>query len=92
VSDQSEVLQDLFVLDLEVDGSVVHVDVYGGPENACGSVHFSFENETERDRHVRTLRQWAETQVSVTLVVCGSRLALVNDRSLLSQFLRPAPS
>jgi hypothetical protein len=79
VQDAPEVLQDLLIFDVWGDNAVVHVDIYGGFDNVCGSIHFRFENRRERSRHLATLRVWEERGIPLTLVVRGSRVALVND-------------
>src|SRR4051794_38671299 len=53
-----EILQDVRVFSVSVDGEHVQVDLYGGTEDACGSVRFTFTDAAERTRHVALLRSW----------------------------------
>src|SRR3712207_3826136 len=85
--DEIELLQDLTILRVEeLDGQLV-VDVYGGVDDACGSVRYSYEDPKKLARHARTLNRWRESNTLVTYVRRGDSVALVDDRALLQDAL-----
>lgn len=79
-----EMLQDVCVFDVVVDGSEVHVDLYGSKSNVCGSVRFTFDDARERASQVRLLRRWLRDQTPLTFVSHDSTVALTNDAALLA--------
>ena len=79
-----EVLQDVGVLDVRVDGADVCVDLYGSRSNICGSVRFTFEDPLERAVQVRLLRRWEREQTALTFVSHDTTVALTNDAALLA--------
>ena len=79
-----ELLQDVCVLDVVVDGPEVSVDLYGSLSNVCGSVRFTFDDPRERSAQVRLLRRWQRDQTPLTFVSHDSTVALTNDAALLA--------
>ena len=79
-----EVLQDVVVFDVVVDGVEVCVDLYGSRSNVCGSVRFTFDDPSERASQVRLLRRWQRDQTPLTFVSHESTVALTNDAALLA--------
>ncbi len=67
------------MFDVVVDGADVHVDVYGGPRNVCGSIRFRFPNRDDRRRKVEALRRWQQQSTPLTFVSNGSTITLQND-------------
>ena len=80
-----EVLQDVLVLDVAVEGAEVNVDIYGSQSNVCGSIRFTFAARPERVAQVRLLRRWQRGQTPLTFVSHGSTVALTNDAALLAR-------
>jgi len=79
-----EVLQDVLVLDVTVEGADVIVDIYGSQANVCGSIRFTFAERLERLHQVKLLRRWQRDQIPLTFVSHGSTVALTNDAALLA--------
>lgn len=84
-----ELIQDVAILSVDVAGDVVLVDVYGGADNLCASVRYSFEDAGVRDRNVVRLRRWAAADDELSLLIDGSTVTFVNERSLLQRALEP---
>ncbi len=80
-----EMLQDVLVFDVVVEGADVSVDIYGSRSNVCGSIRFTFEGRAERAAQVRLLRGWQRAQTPLTFVAHGSTVALTNDAALVSR-------
>lgn len=80
-----EVLQDVLVLDIVVEGADVTVDIYGSHSNVCGSIRFTFLVRAERVGQVRLLRRWERDQTPLTFVSHGSTVALTNDAALVER-------
>ena len=45
-------------MDVAIQGDDIHVSIYGGPRNVCGSVRFNFPDPTTREHQAQLLRQW----------------------------------
>ncbi len=80
-----ELLQDVLVFDVVVEGTEVSVDIYGSRSNVCGSVRFTFANRGERADQVRLLRRWQHDATPLTFVSHGSTVALTNDAALMAR-------
>jgi hypothetical protein len=78
VEDELELIQDVRVLDVIVDGTDVLVDIYGGPDNACGSIRFTFPDENDRHRQEALLRWWQRQGTLLAFMVEGSSVTLTN--------------
>jgi hypothetical protein len=88
--DEGDLLQDLGVLAATEDGESVHVSIYGGRDNACGSVRFSFPDPLVRARHLGVLRRWAREGTAVALLARGDTMTLFSEAALLSRAIEPA--
>ena len=86
----SEVLQDLLILSVTRQGSDLHVDLYGGPENVCAAVPFTFDSPGACDEHFATLVEWEQAGTPVTFVRHGSHITLVNDQIVLDRLAADA--
>lgn len=85
---KAEILMGVLVLGAEsADGDVL-VDVYGSPNNVCGSIRFTSAGEAEM---LTRLRAWAEAQTPLTYVRHGSTVTLQDDASLYGGHLEPTP-
>ena len=88
--EERDLLQDLLVLAAtEVDEDVV-VSVYGGRDNVCGTVRFTFGDRSQRSRSLRLLRHWAEQDVAVALLSHGDELSLFSEPALFARALGDA--
>jgi hypothetical protein len=85
--DERDLVQDLSIFDVHVDGDDVHVDVYGGRKPVCGSVRFTFPDDAERTRHVTRLQQWRDKGMQVALWSAGSTLRLFREEALIRRAL-----
>ncbi len=80
-----DMLQDVLVFDVVVDGADVSVDIYGSRSNVCGSIRFTFVDRAERAEQVRLLRRWQRDETPLTFVSRGSTVALTNDAALVAR-------
>ncbi len=80
-----EILQDVLVLDVVVEGVDVNVDIYGSRSNVCGSIRFTFSERAQRTAQVRLLRRWERDHTPLTFVSHGSTVALTNDAALVAR-------
>lgn len=85
MADDIEVLRDVRVLDVTLDGADIHVDVYGGRTTVCGAIHFTFTDETRRRAAVELIRRWQDDEVPLTFVATGDAISLQNDLALLGR-------
>ena len=82
-----QLVQDVAVLGVELDGDEVLVDVYGGPEHVCASVAFTFDDATERAANVARLRRWEQAGTALALVAAGTEVRLLSERALFDAAL-----
>lgn len=66
----------MLVLDASEVGQDVTVSVYGGEENACGTVQFTFPDAEERRQVLATLLGWAASNEPVVLADRGDLVSL----------------
>lgn len=85
VPDETVVLQDVAVCGVELDGQDVVLGIYGGRENACASVRFTFPEVTERVTRAAQLRSWEREGTVLTVLAYGDTVSLVADRDLLER-------
>jgi hypothetical protein len=88
--EESDLLQDLLIFDVQADGCDVHVDLYGGRENVCGSVRFTFPDAAERRSNITQLKEWHRGEVPVALLAYGETITLLSERALLDRCLQQA--
>lgn len=88
--EESDLLQDLGVFSVAEDGTHVHVSIYGGRDNACGSVKFTFSDPDARARNVAVLRRWAKDGTAVSLLSRGETMTLFSEAALLARAVEPA--
>lgn len=87
---ENDLLQDLLIFEVRRDGPDVHVDLYGGRDNVCGSVRFTFSNDADRRHNLEQLREWMRSRTPVTLLTRGDTLTLLSERALLERCLTPS--
>lgn len=85
-----EILQDLLIFRVTREGCDLHVDLYGGSENVCAAVPFTFDTQEACDEHLATLLDWERAETAVTFVRHGSHITLVNDQVVLDQLAADA--
>ena len=66
----------MHVLTASEAGDGVAVSLYGGEENACGTVRFTVEDAKERRQMLATLLTWAADAEAVELVELGEMIKL----------------
>ncbi|HEX2848990.1 MAG TPA: hypothetical protein VHN98_00485 [Acidimicrobiales bacterium] len=81
--EEIEVAHDVRVFEVAVDGNEVRVDIYGGDDNVCGSVRFTFENASVRRRQVEQLEAWKRRETALTFVADGPTVSLADLGALL---------
>jgi hypothetical protein len=84
---ERDLLQDLMILDVAVRDDDIHVSIYGGPRNVCGSVRFNFPDPGTRRTQVNLLRHWQREQLPVALLSAGKRLTLFREEALIARAL-----
>ena len=77
----TEIIAGLLVHSATVDGDYLHVDVYGGPDNVCGSIRFTCRGRAERASRLRLLQRWARDNTAVTYAATGSTITLQNEQA-----------
>ena len=86
--DESNLLQDLLIFEVQADGDDVHVDLYGGRGKVCGSVRFTFPDARDRRRNLGQLRDWMRTSTPLALLTDGDDVTLLSERALLDRCLQ----
>lgn len=76
VEDRVEVLEDVLVHCVTVDGDEVHVDLYGSVDHLCGTVTFTFSDPRQRRRMVTSLRRWSRSTTPLVMTSNGSTISL----------------
>ncbi len=79
--------QGVVVLDLQSAGGVIHVDLYGGPDNVCTSVLFAPKYASARRSQLRTLRRWRRLRTPVTFIVTRSGMSLQDTPATVGRAL-----
>jgi hypothetical protein len=87
VAEEIEVLQNVLIFAVEVDGSDVRVDIYGSDEQICGTVTYTFADRGVRKAQAATLAQWCETSVPLTYVKRADTVALLDESALFTAAL-----
>lgn len=83
MADDIEILQEVRVLGVTVEGADVHVDVYGGRSVVCAGLHFTFDDPARRGDAVALLERWQAAETALTFVATGDTISLQNDAALL---------
>lgn len=84
MTDGIDLHQDVCVFGVDVDGTELLVDLYGGEANLCGSVRFRFADRDERDASLDQLVRWRVASTPLSLIARGPTVALQNDRALFA--------
>ncbi|MEY2398804.1 MAG: hypothetical protein QOJ00_1978 [Actinomycetota bacterium] len=81
----TEIIAGLLVHSVTAEGRYLHVDVYGGEDNVCGSIRFTCAKRNERASRLKVLERWARNDTPVTYVATGTTITLQNDKGLFGQ-------
>jgi hypothetical protein len=82
-----EVIQNLFIYGVEVDGDELRVDIYGGADCVCGTLIYTFADRGEREERADLLGRWRDAGTPVTYVRRDGSAALMDELALLSDAL-----
>jgi hypothetical protein len=85
-----QLTQDVAIAGVSIDGDDVHVGIYGGAENVCATVRFSFPDAADRAVNVARLRSWEHRGTQLSLVVRGGTVRLLSERALFRRALESA--
>lgn len=85
-----ELVQDVAILDVVERGEVLHVDVYGGTENVCASIRFTFTDRDVRRANKTRLRRWQVNGTLLSLVATDGSVTLLSERALFRRALETA--
>jgi precorrin-3B methylase len=88
--EESDLLQDLGIVAAVEDGDDIYVSIYGGRDNACGSVRFTFPDAPARARHLAVLQRWATDGTPVALLSRGDTMTIFSEAALLARAAEPA--
>jgi hypothetical protein len=83
VDERVEVLEDVLVHCVTVEGDDVHVDLYGSVDHLCGTVTFTFADPRQRRRMVASLRRWARTTTPLVMTSNGKTISLQDAQQTL---------
>ncbi|HEY8544374.1 MAG TPA: hypothetical protein VIL36_04970 [Acidimicrobiales bacterium] len=83
MADDIEILRDVRVFGVTVEGADVHVDVYGGRSTVCAGIHFTFTDPRRRAEAVALLRRWEDAATPLTFTATADTITLQNDAALL---------
>jgi hypothetical protein len=83
VADDIEILQDVRVFDVTVDGADVQVDVFGGRSTVCAAIRFSFTDPARRHQAIELLHRWRDAETALTFTSTADTITLQNDEYLL---------
>ena len=72
------------MLSVEVSGTEVRADVYGGEGSVCGTVLYRMPSEISARRRAAVLRRWARKGTAVTYVRNGTSASLVDEQGFLA--------
>lgn len=82
-----EVIQNLMVFGVDVEGEELRVDIYGGGDCVCGTLIYRFANPVELTERAELLRRWCAESTPVTYVRREGSAALMDELSLLTDAL-----
>jgi hypothetical protein len=84
MSDSIDLAQDVRLAFVEVDGEEVRVDIYGGPDQVCGSVVYRFADAEVRRKHIETLGHWAAQGTPVTYLRRDGEVVLIDEAAVFA--------
>ena len=87
VNNGIEVIQNLLIFGVEVEGEELRVDIYGGADCVCGTLIYTFADALERQERADLLGRWRDAGTCVTYVRRDGSAALMDELALLSDAL-----
>jgi hypothetical protein len=87
VSNGIEVIQNLLIFGVEIDGEELRVDIFGGADCVCGTLIYTFADRAEREERAELLGRWRDASTPVTYVRRDGSAALMDEVALLSDAL-----
>ena len=87
MSNGIEVIQNLLIFGVEVEGDELRVDIYGGADCVCGTLIYTFTDTRERQERADLLGRWRDLGTPVTYVRRDGSAALMDELALLSDAL-----
>lgn len=87
MSNGIEVIQNLLIFGVEVEGDELRVDIYGGADCVCGTLIYTFTDTRERTERADLLGRWRDLGTPVTYVRRDGSAALMDELALLSDAL-----
>jgi hypothetical protein len=87
VNNGIEVIQNLLIYGVEIDGHELRVDIYGGADCVCGTLIYTFTDASEREERADLLGRWRDAGTPVTYVRRDGSAALMDELALLSDAL-----
>lgn len=87
MSQDIEVIQNLLVFGVDVEGEELRVDIYGGDDCVCGTLIYRFADVHELTERAELLRRWCREGTPVTYVRRDGSAALMDELSLLTDAL-----
>jgi hypothetical protein len=75
-----KILQDIAVLGVTVEDTNVIVDIYGGPDNICGTARLTIPDAQRQDA-LEQLEGWRRSRTPVTLIVNGPEVRFHDERA-----------
>jgi hypothetical protein len=82
-----EVIQNLLIFGIEVEGDELRVDIYGGHDCVCGTLIYTFADAGERRERANLLGRWRDDGTPVTYVRRDGSAALMDELALLADAL-----
>lgn len=82
-----EIIQNLLIYGVEIDGEELRVDIYGGSDCVCGTLIYTFAERSEREERAELLGRWRDSVTPVTYVRRDGSAALMDEVALLSDAL-----
>ncbi|HZQ28463.1 MAG TPA: hypothetical protein VFA94_12260 [Acidimicrobiales bacterium] len=82
-----DVIQNLLIFGVEVEGDELRVDIYSGADCVCGTLIYTFTDETERAERAALLGRWRDRSTPVTYVRRDGSAALMDELALLADAL-----
>ncbi len=87
MSNDIEVIQNLLVFGVDVEGEELRVDIFGGDDCVCGTLIYRFTDPQELGERAELLRRWCADGTPVTYVRRDGSAALMDELSLLTDAL-----
>ncbi len=78
-----EVVDEVRVLSVDVDGDELRIDVYGGAVPMCATLVYTVPDAEQRSGFCALARRWCRADTALTYIRRGDQLTLVDPVGLL---------